>query len=74
MTKENQYQNPVVLEDDPWIYKHTDGYYYFTGSVLGYQEIELRRAKSINELAKGEIKSIWFAHDEGVMSELIWAP
>jgi len=69
------YQNPIVLERaDPWIYKHTDGYYYFTGSVPGYQEIELRRAKTINDLKSGEIKSIWFAHEKGPMSELIWAP
>jgi len=69
------YQNPIVLERaDPWIYKHTDGYYYFTGSVPGYQEIELRRAKTINELGTGEIKLVWHAHDEGPMSELIWAP
>ena len=37
------YLEPIVLERaDPWIYKHTDGYYYFTGSKPGYQEIELR--------------------------------
>ncbi|MCY7185891.1 hypothetical protein MK534_09240, partial [Streptococcus gallolyticus subsp. gallolyticus] len=30
------YHNPIVLERaDPWVYKHTDGYYYFTGSVPG---------------------------------------
>jgi len=69
------YNNPIVLERaDPWLYKHTDGYYYFTGSVPSYQEIELRRAKTINELATGEIKTIWHAHEEGPMSELIWAP
>ena len=70
------YQNPIVLERaDPWIYKHTDGYYYFTGSVPGYQEIELRRAKTINELGStSEKKSVWFAHEAGDMSNLIWAP
>lgn len=32
------YLEPIVLERaDPWIYKHTDGYYYFTGSKPGYQ-------------------------------------
>ena len=49
------YKNPIVIERaDPWVYKHTDGYYYFTGSVPGYQEIEVRRAKSLNELENGE--------------------
>ena len=38
------YNNPIVLERaDPWVYKHTDGYYYFTASVPGYQTIELRK-------------------------------
>ncbi|MBO0488167.1 glycoside hydrolase family 43 protein [Vagococcus fluvialis] len=70
-----RYKNPVVIERaDPWIYKHTDGYYYFTGSVPGYQLIELRRSKTINGLENGERKEIWFAHEEGLLSELIWAP
>lgn len=70
-----QYKNPIVENRaDPWVYKHTDGYYYFTGSVPGYQEIELRRAKTLNGLADGEIKTVWKAHDKGKMSELIWAP
>lgn len=69
------YLEPIVLERaDPWIYKHTDGYYYFTGSKPGYQEIELRRAKTLKGLADGEVKVIWTAHAEGPMSELIWAP
>lgn len=75
MSKKNIYNNPIVLERaDPWVYKHTDGYYYFTGSVPGYQEIEVRRAKNLNELEDGEKSSIWHAHKEGEMSKLIWAP
>ncbi|HIY57946.1 MAG TPA: alpha-N-arabinofuranosidase, partial [Candidatus Tetragenococcus pullicola] len=43
MTQTEKYNNPIVLERaDPWVYKHTDGYYYFTGSVPGYQSIEVR--------------------------------
>lgn len=69
------YQNPIVVERaDPWVYKHTDGYYYFTGSVPGYQEIEVRRAKTLNELRSGEIATVWHAHETGEMSKLIWAP
>lgn len=70
-----EYNNPIVeRRADPWVYKHTDGYYYFTGSVPGYQQIELRRAKTLNDLEDGEIKIIWQAHETGLMSELIWAP
>lgn len=69
------YNNPIVLERaDPWIYKHTDGYYYFMGSVPGYQTLELRRACTINGLGNAEPVTIWHAHETGNMSKLIWAP
>ncbi|WP_086350685.1 family 43 glycosylhydrolase [Candidatus Enterococcus clewellii] len=75
MTEKTTYKNPIVIERaDPWIYKHTDGFYYFTGSLPGYQAIELRRAKSINELEEGERVLVWHAPETGLMSELIWAP
>lgn len=75
MEKENKYHNPIVMERaDPWVYKHTDGFYYFTGSVPGYQEIEVRRAKHLDELENGECKCVWRAHKTGEMSSLIWAP
>lgn len=75
MSEEIIYNNPIVFERaDPWVYKHTDGYYYFTGSVPGYQEIEVRRAKTLNELENGEISTVWNAHETGEMSQLIWAP
>lgn len=75
MTERTIYKNPIVTERaDPWVHKHTDGYYYFTGSVPGYQEIELRRAKSLNELKDAEKVTVWKAHDKGEMSNLIWAP
>lgn len=69
------YLNPIMIERaDPWIYQHTDGYYYFTGSVPGYQSIELRRSKSINGLKDGEVVTVWHAHETGLLSNLIWAP
>ena len=67
--------NPIVYERaDPWVYRHSDGYYYFTGSVPGYQSIELRRGKSLNDLRDGDTKTIWQAHESGNQSQLIWAP
>lgn len=69
------YKNPIVVERaDPWVYKHTDNYYYFTGSVPGYQSIEIRRSKTLNGLQNGEVKTIWHAHETGIQSQLIWAP
>ena len=70
-----QYPNPLVEQRaDPYIYKHTDGYYYFTGSYPEYDRIVLRRAKSITELAEAEETVLWRKRDTGIMSLHIWAP
>ena len=66
---------PIILQRaDPWIYKHTDGYYYFSASVPEYDRIEIRRAKTINGLAESPGVTIWRKHDEGMLSANIWAP
>ena len=71
----NNYINPLIIQRaDPYIYKHTDGYYYFTASVPAYNLIEIRRAKTINGLAHAMPRTVWRKHDQGEMSELIWAP
>jgi len=59
---------------DPYIYRHTDGYYYFTASVPQYDRIELRRAKTIEGLASAQTRDVWRKPDTGPYSELIWAP
>ena len=59
---------------DPYILKHSDGYYYFTASVPQYDRIELRRAKSIAELVAARTVDVWHKPDTGPYSELIWAP
>jgi len=74
MTKRT-YNNPIVIQRaDPHIYKHNDGYYYFTASHPSFDKIELRRSKTIEELQDAETMIIWNKHDIGEMSELIWAP
>ena len=66
---------PIILQRaDPWIYKHTDGYYYFSASVPEYDRIEIRRAKTINGLSEADGVTIWRKHDEGMLSANIWAP
>jgi GH43 family beta-xylosidase len=69
-------KNSLIVEQraDPFVYKHTDGYYYFTGSVPSYDSIELRRAKSLNELQEAETFNVWKKHDSGPMSQHVWAP
>lgn len=66
----------LILEQraDPWVYLHTDGYYYFTASVPEYDLIELRRAKSLQALRTVEPVTAWVKHETGPMSDLIWAP
>jgi len=70
-----QFKNPVIEQRaDPYIYLHTDGYYYFTASVPQYDRIEIRRAKELDELATSEIIIAWKKPDTGPYSDLIWAP
>jgi GH43 family beta-xylosidase len=66
----------LIIEQraDPWIYKHTDGYYYFTASVPEYDTIEVRRSKTIKGIAEAEPVVAWRKHETGPMSSLIWAP
>ncbi len=59
---------------DPFIYKHSDGYYYFTASVPAYDRIELRRAKTIEGLASASTVDVWHKPETGPYSELVWAP
>ncbi|MGB3144269.1 MAG: family 43 glycosylhydrolase [Maribacter sp.] len=71
----NKTNEPIVAQRaDPFVYKHTDGYYYFTGSVPTYDRIELRRAKTINELHNAKTFDVWHMHKSGPMSRHIWAP
>lgn len=69
------YKNPIVIQRaDPFIYKHIDGYYYFTASIPTFDCIEIRRAKKIDELQDAETVIAWKKHENGEMSQLIWAP
>lgn len=56
------------------MYKHTDGYYYFTASVPEYDRIEVRRSRTIQGLAQGEVSVAWRKYETGPMSANIWAP
>jgi len=68
-------KNPLIEQRaDPWIYKHTDSYYYFTASVPEYNRIELRRSKTIEGLTNADAKVVWVKHESGLMSANIWAP
>lgn len=67
--------NPLILQRaDPFILRHSDGFYYFIATVPDYDRLELRRASNIAGLPAAEPKTIWRKHDAGPMSENIWAP
>jgi GH43 family beta-xylosidase len=67
--------NPLIPQRaDPWVYKHTDGYYYFTASVPEYDRIEVRRATTLQGLSSAVPVVIWQKHASGIMSKHIWAP
>ncbi len=73
--KELQYNQPFILQRaDPYVYRHTDGNYYFTASVPEYDRIILRRSDSLAGLADAKETEIWHRHENGPMSYHIWAP
>ncbi|GAA3829320.1 hypothetical protein GCM10022226_57700 [Sphaerisporangium flaviroseum] len=70
-----QYTNPLAAQRaDPHIFRHTDGYYYFTATVPQYDRIVLRRATTIQGLATAAETVIWRKHTSGEMGAHIWAP
>src|SRR5690625_3457329 len=62
------YPNPLVEQRaDPFIYKHTDSYYYFTGSYPEYDRIVLRRSKTFIGLKESEEDVIWHKNDKRII-------
>ena len=75
MSEELKYNKPWILQRaDPYVYRHTDGNYYFTASIPAYDRIVLRRSETLAGLKDAEEVTVWEKHKEGIMSEHIWAP
>ena len=75
MSEELKYNEPWILQRaDPYVYRHTDGNYYFTASIPAYDRIVLRRSETLAGLKDAEEVTVWEKHKEGIMSEHIWAP
>lgn len=73
--KKLKYNEPWILQRaDPYVYRHSDGTYYFTASIPAYDCIALRCADSLAGLPEAEEKVVWRKHESGPMSEHIWAP
>ncbi|HCU49265.1 MAG TPA: alpha-arabinofuranosidase [Micromonosporaceae bacterium] len=70
-----QFTNSLIAQRaDPHIYKHTDGYYYYTATVPAYDRIILRRSTTLQGLAAATEQTIWTKHASGEMGVHIWAP
>ncbi|MFI6333696.1 family 43 glycosylhydrolase [Streptomyces sp. NPDC050535] len=69
------FTNPVAEQRaDPHVFRHTDGYYYFTATVPAYDRIVLRRATTLQGLSTAAETTIWTKHASGEMGAHIWAP
>lgn len=85
------YPSPLIMHRaDPYVYKHTDGFYYFMGSYTDpthnldgkyqYLYLILRRSKTIRGLSDNSNeyteRIIWErnAINNGTMSSHLWAP
>ncbi len=67
--------NPLVRNRaDAQVFRHSDGWYYMTGSVPEYDRLVLRRAKTLAGLATTEERVLWRHLASGPMSGFLWAP
>ncbi len=65
--------NPILDEGpDPYVYFHTDGYYYCM--VTRGDRLQLWKSRSFTDLKDAETKEIWFPPEKGSNSCCIWAP
>ncbi len=69
------YNEPFIVQRaDPYVYRHSDGNYYYTASVPEYDRIILRKSRTLDGLKEAEEVTVWKKHDTGIMSKHIWAP
>lgn len=64
----------IEQKADPFIYRHSDGYYYFVASVPEYDRIEIRKAQNLEGLVTSTPVVIWRKRETGILSANIWAP
>lgn len=68
-------ENPLVRQRaDAQVFRHTDGWYYLTGSVPEYDRLVLRRSRTLAGLATAEERVLWRHLKTGPLSGFIWAP
>lgn len=67
--------NPLVRQRaDAQVFRHSDGYYYMTGSVPEYDRLVLRRSRTLAGLSTAREAVLWRHLAKGPLSGFIWAP
>lgn len=64
----------VIAQDgaDPWMYYHTDGWYYFTRTTGG--DVRIWRSRSLTSIDGGESRIVWRSPNSGSACRAVWAP
>ena len=74
MDKFEGYNKPWIMRRaDPYVYRHTDGSYYFTASLPEYDGIALRRADSLYGLKDAEEMPAATRRISGRFGHMCWS-
>ncbi|MDQ6423146.1 glycoside hydrolase family 43 protein [Paenibacillus sp. LHD-117] len=72
-TTNKTFRNPIMASGaDPWMYRHSDGCYYFM--VTCGDRLDLHRSPSMSGVALSPKTTIWLPPEEGPGSRDLWAP
>lgn len=67
------FENPIIGDGaDPWVVKHTDGYYYYTQTTGN--NITIWKSKTLSDIGDGEKKVVWKAAPDAPNRDAVWAP
>nr|WP_186324670.1 family 43 glycosylhydrolase [Paenibacillus bovis] len=67
------FQNPILGDGaDPWVVKHSDGYYYYTHTTGN--NVTIWKSKTLTGIHSGERQVVWRSDPGAPNSGSIWAP
>jgi GH43 family beta-xylosidase len=67
------FTNPILEPGaDPYMVRHTDGFYYMM--VTTNRNLVIWKSRTMSDIGQGERKVIWTAPEEGPTSKQVWAP
>jgi GH43 family beta-xylosidase len=70
--KTDTFYNLITDGADPWVYKHTDGWYYMTRTTGG--NVQLWRSRTFTSWDTSENRSLWAPPGPGQTYHGVWAP